>query len=80
MVRADGVSTCTPSVECAPAWADAAAAVVDIYAVDMRLGAMGLCTGARFLFRLSPLDDSRARREENRLSRQPVALRTPLRH
>ncbi|CAL8468064.1 g7603 [Coccomyxa elongata] len=41
----DGVSQCTPSVECASTWAHEAAAVVDIYAIDMRLGAMGLCTG-----------------------------------
>lgn len=41
----DGVSQCTPSVECATTWAQEAAAVVDIYAIDMRLGAMGLCTG-----------------------------------
>jgi hypothetical protein len=41
----DGISLCTPSVECAPNWAQEAAAVVDIYAVDLNLGAMGLCTG-----------------------------------
>ncbi|BDA42249.1 probable lysyl endopeptidase at N-terminal half [Coccomyxa sp. Obi] len=41
----DGVSQCTPSVECATSWIQEAAAVVDIYAIDMLLGAMGLCTG-----------------------------------
>ena len=40
----DDVSQCTPSVECGD-WRNEAAAVVDIYAIDMRLGAMGLCTG-----------------------------------
>ncbi len=40
----DDVSQCTPSVECS-SWQEEAAAVVDIYAIDMRLGAMGLCTG-----------------------------------
>ena len=40
----DDVSQCTPSVECAN-YKDEAAAVVDIYAIDLRLGAMGLCTG-----------------------------------
>ena len=43
-VTSDDVSQCTPSVECG-SWQDAAAAVVAIYAIDMRLGAMGLCTG-----------------------------------
>ena len=40
----DDISQCTPSVECS-SYHDAAAAVVAIYAVDMRLGAMGVCTG-----------------------------------
>lgn len=40
----DDVSQCTPSVECGD-YRNEAAAVVDIYAIDMRLGAMGLCTG-----------------------------------
>ena len=40
----DDVSQCTPSVECAN-YKDEAAAVIDIYAIDLRLGAMGLCTG-----------------------------------
>lgn len=40
----DDVSQCTPSVDCAN-YKDEAAAVVDIYAIDLRLGAMGLCTG-----------------------------------
>ncbi len=43
-VTSDDVSQCTPSVECS-SWHDEAAAVVAIYAIDMRLGAMGLCTG-----------------------------------
>ena len=42
---ADDVGQCTPSAECAPGWADEAAAVVAIYAVDVRMGALGLCTG-----------------------------------
>ena len=47
-MTSDGVSQCTASVECAPAWAEEASGVVDIYAIDMRLGAMGLCTGIYF--------------------------------
>lgn len=43
-VTSDDVSQCTPSVQCS-SWHDEAAAVVAIYAIDMRLGAMGLCTG-----------------------------------
>ena len=43
-ITSDDVSECTPSVECS-SYHDEAAAVVAIYAIDMRLGAMGLCTG-----------------------------------
>ena len=42
---ADDVGQCTPSAECAPEWGDEGAAVVAIYAVDVRMGALGLCTG-----------------------------------
>ncbi len=40
------VGQCTPSVECFPEYAQAANAVIDIYAVNVQLGAMALCTGA----------------------------------
>jgi hypothetical protein len=42
------VGQCTPSIRCAGrGFQQAGAGVVAIYAVDMRVGAMGLCTGAR---------------------------------
>ncbi len=41
------VGQCTPSIRCAGrSFQQAGAGVVAIYAVDMRVGAMGLCTGA----------------------------------
>ena len=47
------VGQCTPSIMCAGKdFRQAAAGVVNIYAIDMHAGAMGLCTGAclgRFL-------------------------------
>lgn len=42
------VGQCTPSIMCAGrGFRQAAAGVVNIYAIDMHAGAMGLCTGAR---------------------------------
>lgn len=44
--RMDATAPCTPAVTCAfPALAQPAAAVVSIYAVNMALGAVALCTG-----------------------------------
>ena len=40
------VGLCTPSVECFPEYEQASNAVIDIYAVNVQLGAMALCTGA----------------------------------
>ena len=41
------VGQCTPSIMCAGrGFRQAAAGVVNIYAIDMHAGAMGLCTGA----------------------------------
>lgn len=40
------VGQCTPSIRCAGrGFQQAAAGVVDIYAMDVRIGAMGICTG-----------------------------------
>ena len=43
--REDPISPCTPSVLCDPAYSRIKDAIVDIYAVNVKLKAMGLCTG-----------------------------------
>jgi hypothetical protein len=43
----DVTAPCTPSVLCDPHWDLVNDAVLDIYAINMKLGAMALCTGAR---------------------------------
>ena len=43
----DATAPCTQSIECDPAWEQAARGVVAVYAINMRIRALGLCTGAR---------------------------------
>ncbi|KAK9836324.1 hypothetical protein WJX81_005312 [Elliptochloris bilobata] len=43
--RSDKLGSCTPSVECDPQYSQVAKAVIDIYAINLSLGAMALCTG-----------------------------------
>ncbi|EIE27691.1 hypothetical protein COCSUDRAFT_39286 [Coccomyxa subellipsoidea C-169] len=43
--KSDVVSSCTPSVLCDSQWDTVNDAVLDIYAVNVQLGAMALCTG-----------------------------------
>ena len=43
--KTDVVSSCTPSVLCDSQWDTVNDAVLDIYAVNVQLGAMALCTG-----------------------------------
>ncbi|KAK9834175.1 hypothetical protein WJX81_005389 [Elliptochloris bilobata] len=43
--RADKLSSCTPSVECNPELSQVSKAVIDIYAINLSMGAMALCTG-----------------------------------
>ena len=40
------VGFCTPSARCHPEYSQTRAAVIDIYAINLSLGAMALCTGA----------------------------------
>ena len=40
------LGACTPSALCYPEYSSAASAVIDIYAINLALGAMALCTGA----------------------------------
>lgn len=42
----DSVSKCTPSVLCDSEWDVINDSILDIYAVNVQLGAMALCTGA----------------------------------
>ena len=41
------LSSCTPSAACDPQYSTSARAVIAIYAINLSLGAMALCTGAR---------------------------------
>jgi hypothetical protein len=41
----DSTSPCTPSVTCDPNWDGINDAILDIYAINMNLGAMAVCTG-----------------------------------
>jgi hypothetical protein len=43
--RWDPISACTPSVLCDAAYSCIKDAIIDIYAVNIKLKAMGLCTG-----------------------------------
>lgn len=43
--KTDVVSSCTPSVLCDSQWDTVNDAILDIYAVNIQLGAMALCTG-----------------------------------
>ena len=43
--RSDPVSACTQSVRCDPAMSPIDDAIVDIYAINLQLGAMAVCTG-----------------------------------
>ena len=43
--KTDVVSSCTPSVLCDSQWKTVNDAILDIYAVNIQLGAMALCTG-----------------------------------
>ncbi|BDA48490.1 probable lysyl endopeptidase at N-terminal half [Coccomyxa sp. Obi] len=43
--KSDSVSSCTPSVLCDSEWDLINDAILDIYAVNVQLGAMALCTG-----------------------------------
>ena len=43
--RSDATARCTPSAVCAPEFKDAAAAVISIYAINLQIGAIALCTG-----------------------------------
>ena len=40
------LSSCTPSAACDPQYNTSARAVIAIYAINLSLGAMALCTGA----------------------------------
>lgn len=44
--KSDSVSSCTPSVLCDSEWDLINDSVLDIYAVNVQLGVMALCTGA----------------------------------
>ena len=44
--KSDSVSSCTPSVLCDSEWDLINDSILDIYAVNVQLGAMALCTGA----------------------------------
>lgn len=43
------VGYCTPSARCHPEYSQTRAAVIDIYAINLSLGAMALCTGVSLL-------------------------------
>ena len=43
----DATEPCTESIMCAPEWEEVAHGVVSIYAINTRIRALGLCTGAR---------------------------------
>ncbi|BDA48491.1 probable lysyl endopeptidase at N-terminal half [Coccomyxa sp. Obi] len=43
--KSDSVASCTPSVLCDSEWDQINDSVLDIYAVNLQLGAMALCTG-----------------------------------
>ena len=42
----DATEPCTESISCAPEWDEVAHGVVSIYAINTRIRALGLCTGA----------------------------------
>jgi hypothetical protein len=42
----DATAPCTQSIECDPRFEEAARGVVSVYAINMRIRALGLCTGA----------------------------------
>ena len=45
----DATEPCTESIMCAPEWEEVAHGVVSIYAINTRIRALGLCTGAYLL-------------------------------
>lgn len=47
--KSDSVSSCTPSVLCDSKWDLINDSILDIYAVNVQLGAMALCTGATLI-------------------------------
>ena len=70
----DATTPCTPSVECDPRFSEVRAGIVSVYAINMRIRALGLCTGARcqsplFFLSLPPLRPW--------LSRAELAARSP---
>lgn len=55
--KSDLVSSCTPSVLCDSEWDLINDSILDIYAVNLQLGAMALCTGVSLPYTSCPSNE-----------------------